>query len=118
MVEMPGSPYVEARGRRRYIPGTRISLDSIAYSVARGQTVEEILEDFPSLEPGEKLDGAIAFVRAHPVEIERYLAEGEQLQKELEGQNPPEIVEILRKCDERKGRKRSEEHTSELQSLR
>jgi uncharacterized protein (DUF433 family) len=105
MNEMPASPYVEARGRRHYIAGTRISIDSIAYAFRRGETVEDILEDFPSLQSGEKLDGAIAFVRAHPVEIETYLAEGERLQKELEGQNPPEIVERIRKYDEARGRK-------------
>ena len=105
MVEMPASPYVEARGRGYYMTGTRISLDSIAYSVASGQTVEEILEDFPAIQSREKLEGAVAYVRAHPVEIEKYLAQAEEIWKELQSQNPPEIVAILRKCDERKGRK-------------
>jgi hypothetical protein len=51
------------------------------------------------------LEGAVGYVRAHPVEIEKYLAQAEEIWKELQSQNPPEIVAILRKCDERKGRK-------------
>jgi uncharacterized protein (DUF433 family) len=85
--------------------GTRISLDSIAYSVARGQTVEEILEDFPAIQSREKLEGAVAYVRSHPIEIEKYLAQAEQIWKELQSQNPPEIMERIRQYDERKGRK-------------
>jgi uncharacterized protein (DUF433 family) len=105
MNEVPVSPYVEARGRRYYIAGTRVSLDSIAYALSRCETIDEILLDFPSLQRGEKLEGAIAFIQTHPVEIEDYLVEGERLQKELEGQNPPEIVEGIRKFDEGRGRK-------------
>ena len=105
MHEMPVSPYVEARGRGYCMTGTRISLDSIAYSVARGQTVEEILEDFPAIQSREKLEGAVAYVRSHPIEIEKYLAQAEQIWKELQSQNPPEIMERIRQYDERKGRK-------------
>jgi uncharacterized protein (DUF433 family) len=105
MVEMPASPYVEARGRGYYMSGTRISLDSIAYSVIRGQSVEEILEDFPAISSREKLEGAVAYVRAHPAEIEEYLAEGARIWQELQSQNPPEIVEAFRKYDEARGRK-------------
>lgn len=105
MSEMPASPYIEARGRGCYLAGTRISLDSIAYAVGRGETIADILADFPSLESDEKLEGAVAFVRAHPLEIGKYLAEAEEIWKELQSQNPPEIVERIRKYDEARGRK-------------
>jgi len=51
------------------------------------------------------LEGAIAFIRAHPLEIAKYLAEAEEIWKELQSQNPPEIVERIRKYDEARGRK-------------
>jgi uncharacterized protein (DUF433 family) len=100
MYELPASPYVEPRGLGYYIAGTRISLDSIAYAVQRGESVGEILSGFPALSSREKLEGAIAFIQAHPLEIESYLAEGERIWKELQSQNPPEIVERIRRFDE------------------
>jgi uncharacterized protein (DUF433 family) len=105
MEEMPASPYVEIRGVGYYIAGTRISLDSIAYALARGETVDDIILDFPSLQSREKLEGTIAFIRAHPLEIEKYLAEGEQRWKDLQDQTTPEIIERIRKYDEGRGRK-------------
>jgi uncharacterized protein (DUF433 family) len=92
-------PYVEIRGGGYYLAGTRISLDSIAYALRRGETVEEILADFPVLESREMLEGAIAFIQAHPQEIESYLAEKAQLWEELRrlNPNPPDLVERARK---------------------
>jgi len=54
--------YVEERNRGYYIAGTRISLDSIAYALKRGETADEILADFPALKSRQKLEGAIAFI--------------------------------------------------------
>jgi len=106
---MPASPYIEARGEGRYqgcfVTGTRISLDTVVYSLRRGERIEQILEDYPSLEPRETLERVIDYIRDHPAEIENYLAEGEQLWNELQAENPPEIMELLRKYDEAKRRK-------------
>jgi hypothetical protein len=50
-----------------------ISLDSIAQALKRGETTDEILADFPALKSRRKLEGAIAFIKAHPKEIERLM---------------------------------------------
>jgi len=78
---------------------TRISLDSVAYALKRGETVEEILADFPVIENRQGLEGAIAFIKAHPVEVEAYLAEQADRYEELRKQNPPppEITERVRR---------------------
>lgn len=105
MVVLPSNEYIEFRDPGYYLAGTRISLDSIAYGVRRGQTAEEILDDFPVLDSREELDGAIAFVKAHPREIDAYLAEAARLWEEAEKLNPPEFVERIRRYREDKGLK-------------
>jgi len=90
-------PYVEIRGGGYYLAGTRISLDSIAYALRRGETVEEILADFPVLESREMLEGAIAFIQAHPREVDAYLEEHDKRWEEASKLNPPDFVERARK---------------------
>jgi uncharacterized protein (DUF433 family) len=75
MVEIPTNEFVERRGDGYYLAGSRISVDSIAYAVRRGQTVDEILANFPVLESRELVEGAIACIQAHPQEVDAYLAE-------------------------------------------
>lgn len=75
MSDLPASQYIEARGDGYRVAGTRISLDSIAYAVRRGETVGDILADFPALQSRQKLEGVIAFVQSHPREVDAYLAE-------------------------------------------
>ena len=104
MQQIPVSPYVEVRDRAYYIAGTRISLDSVAYALRRGETVDDILDNFPSLESRDTLEGVIAFIRTNPHGVEAYLAEGDALWDELTRQDSPEIVEQVRK--EREGRDR------------
>src|SRR5262245_16975408 len=102
MVEMPNNEYIEAKNRGYYVTGTRISLDSIAYAVGRNETVEEILADFPTLESRQELEGVIAFIKAHPNEIEAYLEEKAQRWSEARKLNPPDFVERARKYREKK----------------
>ena len=97
MIEMPTDLYVEERNRGYYVAGTRISLDSIAHALNRGETADEILADFPTLKSRQKLEGAIAFIKAHPKVIEAYLAEGAQAWEEARKLNPPELVERARR---------------------
>jgi uncharacterized protein (DUF433 family) len=97
MVEMPASQYVEARNNGYYVAGTRISLDSVACAIGRGETLEEILADFPAIESRQKLKGAIAFINAHPSEIEAYLAEKAQRWEEARKLNPPHLGEKARR---------------------
>jgi len=107
MIEMPASQYVEIRNQGYYLAGSRISLDSVAYALKRGQTVEEILEDFPVIENRQRLEGAIAFIKAHPVEVDAYLAEKAERWEEQRKQNPllPEVAERIRRYRESKGLK-------------
>jgi uncharacterized protein (DUF433 family) len=94
---MPANQYVECRGSGYYVAGTRISLDSIAYALRRGETDEDILADFPALESRQKLQGVIAFIQAHPSEINAYLAENAQRWEDARKLNPPDLVEKARK---------------------
>lgn len=55
MSDLPVSQYIEASGDGYHLAGTRISLDSIAYAVSRGETIEEILADFPALQSRQTL---------------------------------------------------------------
>ena len=97
MVEMPAGQYVEARNHGYYVAGTRISLDSVACATGRGETLEEILADFPAIDSRQVLEGAIAFINAHPSEIEIYLAEKAGRWEEARKLNPPHLVERARR---------------------
>jgi len=97
MSELPASQYIEVRGAGYRIAGTRISLDSIAYAVRRGETVEDILADFPALQSRQKLEGAIAFVQSHSREVDAYLAERASHGNRARKANPPDLVEKARR---------------------
>ena len=97
MVEMPASQYVESRNHGFYVAGTRISLDSVACAIGRGETLEEILADFPAIESRRILEGAIAFIHAHPSEIATYLAEKAGRWEEARKLNPPHLAERARR---------------------
>src|SRR6266436_4528075 len=105
MAEMPTSRYIEIRNRGCYIAGTRISLDSVAYAIRRGETVEGILADFHALESRQKLEGAIEFIQSHPREIEAYLTEQAERWEEARKLNPPELAEKARKYREERATK-------------
>jgi uncharacterized protein (DUF433 family) len=92
MTAMPPDEYLEERGQGYFIAGTRISLDSVAHALARGQSVEEILADFPAIGSLKKVEGVVAFVRAHPSEVRDYLDEGTRAWEEARKLNPPDLV--------------------------
>ena len=75
------SEYIELRNGGYYVAGTRISLDSVVYAFNRGDSPERILEEFPLLEKGSRVYGAIAFYLDHKVEIDKYL---ERTEREFE----------------------------------
>ena len=95
--DLPASQYIEASGDGYRIAGTRITLDSIAYAVRRGETVEDILADFPALQSRRKLEGTIAFIQSHPLEIGAYLAEQSRRWDRAREANPPDLVEKARR---------------------
>jgi uncharacterized protein (DUF433 family) len=103
-MNLPEHPSIELRDGGYFLAATRISLASVAYAVRRGESVEEILADFPALESRWTLEGAVAFVRDHPAEIEAFLAEEErQWEKACRELNPPHLVEKFRRyLEERK----------------
>ena len=69
------SEYIEQRNGGYYVAGTRISLDSVVYAFNRGESPEQILEDYPLLGSLARAYGAIAFYLDHKVDIDRYLEE-------------------------------------------
>ena len=104
MVELPKTPFIELQNQGYRLAGTRVSLDSVAYEVLRGRTVDEILEDFPSLKSCQNLESAIAYIRAHPKEIDAYLAGQEREWAEAIKSNPPHLLEKIRRAQERNRR--------------
>jgi uncharacterized protein (DUF433 family) len=73
---MEHSEYVEQRNGGFYVAGTRVSLDSIAYSFRAGDSPETIRQNFYSLSL-EQAYGAIAFYLAHAQEVDANVQEGE-----------------------------------------
>jgi uncharacterized protein (DUF433 family) len=101
MHKLPPSEFIEPQNKGYRLSGTRISLDSIAYGILRGQSVDEILADFPTISSRSVLAGAVAYIKAHPVEIRSYLEDGEREWDEATKRNPPHIVEKIRRYEER-----------------
>jgi uncharacterized protein (DUF433 family) len=97
MSDLPASQYIEARGDGYRVAGTRISLDSIAHALRRGETVGEILADFPALQSRQTLEGVVAFVQAHQREVGAYLAEQDRRWDRARKGNPPDLVEKARR---------------------
>jgi uncharacterized protein (DUF433 family) len=102
MFNLPPSEFIEPQNKGYRLAGTRISLDSIAYGVLRGQSVDEILADFPTITSRSILAGAVAYIKDHPKEIRSYLEEGEREWDEATKRNPPHMVEKIRRYEERK----------------
>ncbi len=93
---------VEQRNEGYYVAGTNISLDSIVWALKHGEAVDEIVADFPAVGTREKVEAAVAFINAHPQEIESYLAVGAQAWEEARRLNPKEFVERARRSRERR----------------
>jgi uncharacterized protein (DUF433 family) len=80
------SEYIEQRNGGYYVAGTRISLDSVVYAHNRGESPEQILENFPLLGSLARVYGAIAFYLDHKVDIDKYL---EDTRREFESSAVP-----------------------------
>src|SRR3984885_14282374 len=74
---MERSEYIEQRNGGFYVAGTRVSLDSIAYSFKAGDSPETVRQNFSSLTL-EQVYGAIAFYLAHEQEVDSNIREGEE----------------------------------------
>ncbi|HXB74241.1 MAG TPA: DUF433 domain-containing protein [Candidatus Acidoferrales bacterium] len=77
--------YVERRNGGYYVKGTRVSLDSIAYSFKDGESPETIRQSFPSLTL-EQVYGAVTFCLGHQADVDANIRKGEE---ELERSVPP-----------------------------
>jgi uncharacterized protein (DUF433 family) len=69
------SEYIDLRNGGYYVAATRISLDSVVYAFNRGESPEQILEDYPLLNNLARVYGAIAFYLDHKADIDQYLEE-------------------------------------------
>jgi uncharacterized protein (DUF433 family) len=67
------SDFIERREGGYYVAGTRISLDWVVYAFKRGESPQQILDDYPLLSNLARVDGAIAFYLDHKGEIDAYL---------------------------------------------
>jgi hypothetical protein len=98
MSGMPVNEFVKIRNGGYYLAGIRFTLDSIAYSLKRGENLDQILENFPALVGREELvKGAIAFIQDHQTEVDAYLVRQAKAWAEAAKQNPPEFVEKMRR---------------------
>jgi len=71
-----------------YVPGTRVSLDSIVYASRQGCSPESIRGDFEGLTSAH-VYGALAFYLDHQADIDAYLAQRREQWAELERQGTP-----------------------------
>ena len=67
------SEYIEQRDGGYYVTGNRISLDSVVYAYNRGDSPEQILEQYPFLYKLARVYGAIAFYLDHKDDIDKHL---------------------------------------------
>ena len=54
-------------------PGTRVTLDTIAYAFEHGATAEEIVQQYPTL-PLAEVYSVLSYVLNHQAEVAAYLA--------------------------------------------
>jgi uncharacterized protein (DUF433 family) len=88
MESMLANEYVDVRDGGYYVAGTRIGLDVVYYSLQRGRSAEATLEAFPLIGSLPRVRGAIAFIDAHPQEVQVYLEEQEKRYEEFTRQHP------------------------------
>jgi uncharacterized protein (DUF433 family) len=82
------SEHIEQREGVYYVPGTRVSLDSLVYAFREGSSPENIREDFDGLTLAD-VYGAIAFYLHHQTEVDAYLLQRREQWAELERQGTP-----------------------------
>lgn len=87
-------PHVEHRpgvqGGRAVIKGTRFPVSSIVQSYRDGQSVEEILHEFPQLSPAE-VHAALAYYYDHPAAIDEEIRALEDVEGAME-ETPPTLL--------------------------
>jgi len=94
--------HVEQREGVYYVPGTRISLDSIVYAFREGCSPESIREDFEGMTLAH-VYGAIAFYLDHQADIGAYLAQRREQWAELERQGTPANPDLQARLERARG---------------
>jgi uncharacterized protein (DUF433 family) len=102
MPELPVNEYVEFRGGKVCIAGTRIGLDVFVYAYRRGKTSGALLEAFPSIDNLAKVQGVITFILEHPQFVESYLRDQDALWDEFRKNHPipDDMIERLDRTKE------------------
>lgn len=94
--------HIEEREGVYYVPGTRISLDSVVFAFREGCSPETIREDFTGLTLAH-VYGAIAFYLDHQSEIEAYLLRRREQWAELERQGIPVSPDLQARLSRARG---------------
>lgn len=84
------SEYVVERPGGLYVAGTRISLDSVVIAFNRGESPEQILEDYPPLNGLGRVYGALAYYFDNKEAVDAYI---EQRDREFGAGSIPLSVE-------------------------
>src|SRR5712672_3676495 len=92
------SERIEQREGVYYVPGTRISLDSIVYAFREGCSPETIREEFEGLTLAH-VYGAIAIYLDHRTDIDAYLLQRKEQWAELERQGTPADPDLLARLE-------------------
>ncbi len=74
--------HVEERNGGLYIPGSRVSLDSVVYAYLRGESEIGIAESFTSLSL-DQIRSGIRYYLAHRAEVDEYLKRQEALHRRM-----------------------------------
>jgi len=96
-MQLPPSEFLESREGGYYVTATRVSLESVAYALRRGEEIEEILADFPAITSRDNLAGVMQFVRDHTRDVDAYLTESEREWENSRKLNHPELVDKARR---------------------
>src|ERR1700676_3494107 len=92
------SEHIEQREGVYYVPGTRISLDSIVHAFREGCSPETIREDFEGLTLAH-VYGVIAFYLDHQADIDSYLWQRKEQWPELEREENPASPDLLARLE-------------------
>ena len=77
MAELPTNEFVEVRNGAYYVRGTRIGLAALVWPLRRGETIEDLMDGFPTIGL-ERMQGIVSFIDEHPDAIEQYLSDEER----------------------------------------
>lgn len=92
----PRNPAIEARDGGYYVAGTRVSLDSVAWALRRGENPARILAELPAIGSMDLLGEAIRFVEGNPEWIEEYLSAQSARYERLRRSNPESLARKAR----------------------